>query len=196
MSYNRTLVAVLLAGAASLSAMAAQAQTETQPFNGFYGGIVGGYSDGRYNFKAAPLFTRSGSTFFGTYGGTQTTSAPKMSANGYELGGTLGWNLRQGNLVAGVESDLSLSDVDGALNISDQPSPGSRRFTTRLKGDTHYTGTLRGRMGYAFGPLLAYGTAGFALQSVTLDRNYSNAAGAIGEAEQPAPSMRSAAAGR
>ena len=43
--------------------------------------------------------------------------------------------------------------------------------------DTKYTATLRARSGYAFGPLLAYATAGFARQGVDVHPSYVSASG-------------------
>ncbi|TCT37137.1 outer membrane protein [Martelella mediterranea] len=66
-------------------------------------------------------------------------------------GGTLygGYDMQQGNIVYGVEADLSTS------NQSQHVNPG-------IKMEQGVNGSLRGRVGYAFDPILVYGTGGLA----------------------------------
>ncbi len=71
-------------------------------------------------------------------------------------GGQIGYNWQTGALVLGVEGDMQAS--------------GQRRSDTAVVGGTTYTldqkipwfATLRGRIGYAAGPWLIYGTGGVA----------------------------------
>ncbi len=81
------------------------------------------------NFKAARCCTTPGSTF-GTYGGTQTTSAPKMSANGYELGGRSALEPAPGELVAGVKRPV----VVGRRRRAEHLRPAVARL-----GPVHHT---------------------------------------------------------
>jgi len=101
-------------------------------WSGVYAGIVGGYGWGDSNH------TTNGSGLF--------------SAEGYLLGGTIGYNLQAGNIVYGVEADVVWSDFAGT----------SAGFAT----DYDYEATLRGRVGYAFDAILPYVTGGLALVDV------------------------------
>lgn len=68
--------------------------------------------------------------------------------DGFALGLTLGHNWQQGQLVYGVEGDVSYSGV------------GYNGFGDSYEVD--WVGTVRGRIGYAFDRFVAYGTAGIA----------------------------------
>ncbi|WP_176083226.1 outer membrane protein [Martelella sp. HB161492] len=77
-----------------------------------------------------------------------TFKSGDFNASGY--GGTLfgGYNLQDGSVVYGVEGDLS--------NSSQEQSVGNAHF------EQGWNGSLRGRVGYSFDPILLYGTAGVA----------------------------------
>ena len=160
---------------ATLSATSAFAQAD---FNGPYAGAVVGYTDGTFDTSTAPLQTGAGSSFFGPNAGQSTGSSPRFGINGWEYGLTGGYNYQRGNWLAGVESDISYSRADGRLTVADRPFAGTNRFTTNLRGEVDYTGTLRLRAGYVAGSVLVYGTAGAGVSRVNFDRNYRNAAGA------------------
>jgi outer membrane immunogenic protein len=174
MSYNRILAGALLAGAASLVSVSAYAQDEAAPFAGAYIGILGGHSDGSYNVKNAPLSASPTSNFFGGASGSTTRTGGKFQSTGKELGGTIGWSTQSGGLVAGVEGDVTWSSDDGQGTFAPNPAV----FSPVFDANTKYTATLRARLGYAFGPVLAYGTAGFARQGVNLHPSYARPTGA------------------
>ena len=177
MTAKHTLAA-LAASALALGVSTQALAQESVNWSGPYVGLTAGRSDGRFNAKDAPLFTQQGSPFFGTFGGTLANSDPDFKLKGGEYGVTAGWNRQEGHLVAGFEGDLSYSDVNGGRTIADRPSPGTNRFNTVLSADLKYLATARARLGYAMGPLLAYGTAGFAASEMKFRRGYTNAAGA------------------
>ncbi len=91
-------------------------------FTGFYAGVVGGY---RWDVIRSNDAT-------GALGGSA-------------IGLTAGYNHRVGNIVVGVEGDVSLGRRD------DSAFHDARQY-----------GTVRARAGYAFGNLLPYVTAGYA----------------------------------
>jgi outer membrane immunogenic protein len=171
-------VSALAAGALAVALSSAAQAQEANLFAGPYVGLVAGKTDGRLNAKNAPLFTQQGSPFFGTFGGTTANSDPDFKLKGGEYGVTAGWNHQSGHVVGGFEGDVSYSDADGQRVFGDRPSPGTNRFNTALSADVKYTATLRARLGWAFGPALLYGTGGFAMSEVKLNRDYTNAAAA------------------
>jgi len=83
------------------------------------------------------------------------------------LGGGLqaGANWQAGALVLGAEADVQLSDQVQRNCFSFCLVDQNVNLTTRLP----WFATLRGRIGYATGPLLIYGTAGAALGRVEMD---------------------------
>jgi outer membrane immunogenic protein len=170
---NRT--ASLLAASSALVFAAGAANAQSTDWTGPYAGITAGYSNGDYNVRNAPLHTSPGSSFFGAYGGTVANSRPSFPVKGEDYGVTGGFNMQSGNIVYGVEADAAISQANEAAVIHNRPTG---QFDTRLEGDVNYTATLRARVGYAVGPVLLYGTAGGAMMRASLDRAYTNAAGA------------------
>lgn len=90
-------------------------------------------------------------------GGGGTANDGLLSPSGAFAGGQIGYNW-QGVLglgsqwVLGVEADIQGSGIDdGAFGV---------------KSSLNWFGTMRGRIGYAFGPALVYGTGGFAFGEV------------------------------
>lgn len=178
MNLRITRTASLLAATSALVLGAGAAQAQSTDWSGPYVGVTAGYSKGDYDLRSAPLLTSPGSPFFGSFGGTTANSQPEFEVKGEEYGLTAGYNMQSGNWVYGVEGDVNLSQANDAVWIADRPSPGTNRFNTRLEGDVDYSATLRARLGYSLGPVLLYGTAGGAMMRASLDRSYTNAAGA------------------
>jgi len=167
---RKITVAAIAAGALALGVSAQALAQETINWSGPYVGLTAGYSDGRFNAKDAPL-TRNGSGFYGP-AGTILNSDPDFKLKGGEYGVTAGWNRQNGRLVAGFEGDLSYSDVDGRSKLVGQPTAST---TTNLSAELKYLATVRARLGYAMGPALLYGTAGFASTEMKFRRGYTNA---------------------
>lgn len=74
---------------------------------------------------------------------------------GYVAGGYTGFNFQSGSLVFGLEGDFAsvgLDDTSGGTSL-----------------ETDMMGSVRGRVGYAFDRVLAYGTGGVAFANVTAD---------------------------
>ncbi|KAI96005.1 porin [Rhodomicrobium udaipurense JA643] len=77
-------------------------------------------------------------------------------------GGQIGYNFQSGNFVYGLETDLQAGRITGKSD--DYAS----------KESTDWFGTLRGRLGYAFGNTLLYGTGGFAYGGVNQKLTYAD----------------------
>ena len=111
-------------------------------WNGFYAGVLGGYGAGTVSYGAvAPL------------------TATNVSAAGWLLGGTIGYNHQWDQIVLGVEGDIAWANIAGnaATNL-----PG-----ITISSNLNWVGTLRGRLGVAYDPFLLYVTAGVAAAGVT-----------------------------
>jgi outer membrane immunogenic protein len=98
----------------------------------------------------APLPTWAG-FYIGAVGGyaSEDDSSNSFNRKGGSAGGTAGYNWQQGNIVYGVETDALWADISS---------------TNVLGGEAKIDamGTVRGRLGYAFGPSLLYVTGGYA----------------------------------
>jgi len=99
-------------------------------WTGFYAGLVGGHAWGR----------------------TEHNRAGEFDANGYLLGGTIGYNFEIDDFVYGVEGDLVWTDTAGTFGTA----------STNID----WVGTLRARAGYDFNGILPYVTGGFALSEI------------------------------
>ncbi|MBT3070189.1 porin family protein [Rhodomicrobium sp. Az07] len=120
---------------------------------GFYLGINGGYGWGADDDS---INLPSGAT--GTRGDVE----------GGFGGGQIGYNFQSGNFVYGLETDIQAGRITGKSSGLD----GNDAYTSR--DTTDWFGTLRARLGYAFGNTLLFGTGGFAYGGVNQKLNYAD----------------------
>ncbi|MGJ4881304.1 outer membrane protein [Bradyrhizobium sp. HKCCYLRH1065] len=100
---------------------------------------------------AAPVLTWTG-FYIGAMGGYANENADFAAMKGGFAGGTVGYNWQQGAVVFGLEADAAWADINanvGALGVN-------------AESKIRDWGTVRGRIGYAFGPTLLYATGGYA----------------------------------
>ncbi len=141
------------------------------------GGTAGGLKD-------APIFAASWGGFYGGWNsgsawsehegalGVTAYNSPYSGSAGSEEspsgalgGGQIGYNWQQGHIVFGVEADADAAGVHGeSAAMANAVSVVATEGT--VKSDLDYFGTLRGRVGYATGSWLFYGTGGFAFGGV------------------------------
>lgn len=121
-------------------------------WTGFYVGIHGGWGTGEWegtpatNYRYGPL----------------NLSDVAGDAEGYLAGVTVGANKQIGSLVFGIEADGSWGDFSGDTNFVFPKSSKSNGYSWNVDQELSNLATLRGRIGYAFGPVLVYGTGGVA----------------------------------
>jgi outer membrane immunogenic protein len=142
-------------------------------WSGFYLGVNGGYAWG----AAASQLSASAIENGDLAGGTATKG---YWSNGGFGGGQFGYNLQRHNLVFGFETDIQGAGIRGkgaaeAVSLTDQAVTSD----AGAKSNLDWFGTLRGRVGYAFGSTLVYATAGLAYgevrDSLTLSVTSNNA---------------------
>jgi outer membrane immunogenic protein len=80
------------------------------------------------------------------------------SASGFTGGGQIGYNYQTGHLVVGLEADFNYADLSRVVT-----SPFGT-VTADVSGG--FVGTVRPRLGLAWGPWLFYGTGGLAYANV------------------------------
>jgi outer membrane immunogenic protein len=152
------------------SAVAADLPVKARPvvpvvvdyWTGFYVGVNGGYSWGRWN----------STSLVNVFPGPLTTHSPKV--DGWVFGGQAGYNWRFDPLwVVGIEGDLQWTGERASSRTSfDSPripevgGDFNNIFTTTTEASWKFPwfGTLRGRLGWLADPtLLLYGTGGLAV---------------------------------
>lgn len=128
-----------------------------------------------------PVFTWSGA-YLGVNVGAAvggdfrvTTLAPlpraeyRASLGGFTVGGTLGYNYQftpGSGFVVGIEVDGGYADLHSRASLG---LPGTGFSASGGLGTDSYFVSVRGRTGYAFGPMLAYATGGFAATEMGVD---------------------------
>lgn len=128
------------------------APPSTIDWSGFYLGVEGGggFGSTSHAFATAPSSANSGGS---------------SNLKGGLLGGTYGYSIQSGNVVAGLEGDFSWSGIrDTFIAASATPTfcPAAFPCFTSLE----WFGTDRLRVGYAFDRYLVYATGGIAYGNV------------------------------
>src|SRR5579863_2043133 len=94
-----------------------------------------------------------------------SAASNSASSDSWLAGAQMGYNWQQGSFVYGLEGDLSGLDFNTQMNttLPRNTFGGAFPAPTAITNSTiDWYGTLRGRLGWATGPLLFYGTAGLA----------------------------------
>ncbi|MBI4723484.1 MAG: porin family protein [Rhodomicrobium sp.] len=117
---------------------------------GFYVGINGGYG-----------WSDAGNTIGYSGGFADGDLSGRAQPQGGFGGGQIGYNFYSGGLVFGVETDFQGGDIGESVTSI---TAAGNDFTGKERVD--WFGTARGRLGYAFGGTLVYGTGGFAYGDV------------------------------
>src|SRR5438309_4272606 len=134
-----------------------------QNFQGIY---VGGYAGGIQGNSDAHTFT-----VFSPVGYFAQSSVPAIATvgnqhikpNSFSGGGTFGFNLQHHALVVGAEMDFgSMSMSASRSGSATYPCCAPTAFTVTQTVKTDWLFTGRGRLGFAAGPVLFYGTGGLA----------------------------------
>lgn len=129
------------AGAADMPAKAYNAVvpvTSTPAWQGFYLGVHGGYSWSQIHSALIE----------------ETFDIGKMKPDSYLFGAHAGYNWQFGNLVPGVEVDVTYAGKSDTVVIDKE---------TEVAGKVKYLGTARARLGLALNEgMMVYGTGGLA----------------------------------
>jgi outer membrane immunogenic protein len=145
-------------------------------WTGFYVGVSAGYA-----------FSETDITTVGTLPGNIANVAalarpPSLSVEqeGFIGGAQVGYNVQFGAFVAGIEADISYTDLSSDVTYASPATFGPALAGTQssFTQDLEYLGTVRARLGVAFDRLLVYATGGFAFGGVEIDANFLNSAGA------------------
>lgn len=130
-------------------------------WTGAYVGANGGY--GRQDGSLVNLFTNDA---VGTSLGDSTTASRgtigDLDADGWFGGLQAGYNWQAGTLVFGVEADIQGADLNGDRAGRFTNPNGTIAIDGTASLNIDWFGTVRGRLGAAFGKTLIYATGGFA----------------------------------
>ena len=125
-------------------------------WTGFYGGFNGGYGWANSSTTTTPFQNFAVAVI--------PPWAVSQNLNGPVFGGQLGYNYQIANWVVGVEGDFDWAGLNNASQ-SVLVSPGSGGTATdgfMAHENIQWLASIRGRLGYAWGPSLLYITGGAA----------------------------------
>jgi outer membrane immunogenic protein len=134
----------------------------TFSWTGFYLGAHAGYS-----FSNNGNTTTVGTPAFVGLGSTLTPSSLNTKSNGFIGGAQAGYNFQAGNLVYGIEADISYIDRKKTASSRSTALVLGSNLTTTASSKLDYLGTLRGRVGFTpVERMLVFATGGLAFGGV------------------------------
>lgn len=139
-------IVVGLAGQALAADSVSQPAATGLTWAGGYVGIQAGYGWGNPSYNYNPF-----------------DSTTKFDTDGFIGGLTAGYNWQRGQVVLGLEGDLSAANVSGLIDTDTAPCFATDQGCT---SELNWFGTARVRAGYAIGNLLPYLTGGLAFGQI------------------------------
>jgi outer membrane immunogenic protein len=131
-------------------------------WTGLYAGVNGGYG-WTSNLNAS-------STFVDPTGATVITPATTgLNATGAVFGGQLGYNWQAANWVFGVEGDFDGASIEKFNNASATVVTAGFNINEPFHTNVNWLASIRGRLGYVWGPGMIYATGGGAWANVDFD---------------------------
>jgi len=124
-------------------------------------------------FTLAMLLVLAGSAAF-AQGVTTSTGSVSGSASSWLAGAQAGYNWQRGQVVYGLEADISATHLNTNLNLVLQ-NPLPATALANANADIDWYGTVRGRLGWTQGPWLFYGTGGLAYGHASLSSSITSA---------------------
>jgi len=168
--HRATFAAVAVFGFASVAsaadlptkAPAYQAPAYAPSWTGFYLGVNGGWGWSKNTASETP---------FGAVGiGGILPQSLDTSLNGAIFGGQLGYNWQFGKWVLGIEGDFDGASINGSSQSVFPDLLGGAGGTATdglmVHQNVQWLASIRGRLGYTWGPGLAYLTGGAAWENV------------------------------
>ncbi|MBI1649843.1 outer membrane protein [Hyphomicrobium sulfonivorans] len=148
------MLRIRVCGAAVAVILAASpAMAHDYNWSGLYLGAHGGYGWGDTEYPGLNPYVAPPATCSNAFGPGQHCGPPRPNMEGGSVGGQIGYNVQLSNVVIGVEADYSFAHMEQSLRDGNYIVQ-----THEITG----LGSIRGRLGYSFGRILPYATAGWA----------------------------------
>jgi outer membrane immunogenic protein len=181
------VASLLIGGSATAADLPTKMPVKAPPapvaiWNGWYGGIHGGYgwNDPTATFNPATFASVFAASNPGiTVNGSSGPFGLAVQPDGWLGGIQLGRNWQNGNLVYGFEIDASFADIKDKASqnffvLASDPDNLDFTGTFFLSRKIDALGTFRGRLGWANNALLLYATGGLALGHVKTTMGVTN----------------------
>ena len=171
MTLKRHLVTTLLfIGATGF----ASAQSATD-WTGWYLGGNAGYGFGKSNVTTSTVFSPTGYFANSSVNSINAMGADSVKPKGFVGGVTFGYNAQSGATVFGFEMDANAASLKGDRSTTVvYPGFAPTSYTINQRTKTDYLVTLRGRVGYATGGNLWFGTLGVAQTAIKIEDSFSD----------------------
>lgn len=169
----QTLRSVAVAAVIGLTGVgtagAQQAGQSSEPnWTGSYLGVNAGM--GRLWAGDRMSFENNGFFFFDSNSGVfERAARSDRHGDGFVFGGVAGYNWQMGRIVAGLEADLTIANLN-----TDRKASGSSPFNYVIKQNVEadWVATLRPRLGVTVDRALIFATAGVALGGFSMKHDY------------------------
>lgn len=167
---NALLVSILMAGASGV----ASAQSATN-WTGLYLGANAGYGFGKSDVTSTITYTGYYYPSAALSNAVNASGADSVKPKGFTGGITFGYNAQNGNMVYGFEMDANTFSAKGDRSATGTyPGYPGLTYTVNQTTKATYLATFRGRIGYATGRSLWFGTAGLAMTSIKIEDSFSD----------------------
>jgi outer membrane immunogenic protein len=144
-------------------------------WTGFYAGAQLGYALGLSQTSTSPTFATGGYFAPSSVAVIADVGNQNINPTGLTGGAHAGYNLQLGNVVYGIEGDLSyFAQKASKTTTFIYPCCTTSTFTNKSSLSTNWLGTLRPRIGYASGASLFYVTGGLAIIDQTSSFDFSD----------------------
>jgi len=144
-------------------------------FKGFYIGANGGGAHNESNAKTSTVFSPTGYFATTSVPAIATAGKQELTRNGFTGGGQAGYNYQRNRLVLGFETDFGGMSLSASKSsTATYPCCAPTAFTINQIVSTNWLFTARGRVGFAHGPVLVYGTGGLAMTNINYKTRFTD----------------------
>ncbi len=172
---NTLLIGAIAAATFATAAQAQDMTTDPAPFSGIYVGASGGYDVQPNDVGSSILFDRGSNGSFGNtvstaaganafspgfcngraVGATPLPGSCRNDKDGWSYYGRIGMDSQAGNVVIGAVGEFGKTEITDSVSAF-STTPANYVMTREVKWEA----SIRGRIGYAPGTTLFYGTFG------------------------------------
>jgi outer membrane immunogenic protein len=139
-------------------------------WQGYYLGANIGWSRASSDISWTPnttgFLTTENGVLFSDVGPIVSASKNTLSSNGAAGGLQTGYNWQWGNVVAGIEGDVTFMRNNANLMVAPLPAPATSGTSLSQTARLDWLLTVRPRIGYAWDNWLVYATGGWAMGKV------------------------------
>jgi outer membrane immunogenic protein len=133
-------------------------------WTGFYAGINTGAARGISHATTTTIFSPTGYFAMTSPPAIAIAGAQRLRPSGFSGGGQVGFDFQMSRFVLGGETDFGAMDMnDSRISTGIYPCCVTTGFLVRQSVRTNWLFTARPRLGVTVGPVLIYGTGGWAM---------------------------------